>query len=248
MTNADRLMRLDRRLVEVGAFDTRTRAQAAVRAGLVRVDGVRATKPSQLVGADARISVEGEVHPYVSRGGVKLAAALEAFAVDSRGKICLDLGASTGGFTDVLLRRGAAKVFAVDVGGGQLHSKISGDGRVVNLEKTHANDLSRALIPDTVDLVVCDVSFISLKKALPPALALCGAPAHVVALIKPQFELGPEKIGKGGLVRASDEEMQALVSEIRRWFEDRGWRVLGNIESPILGGDGNREFLIAAAR
>ena len=248
MTNADRQMRLDRRLVEIGAFDARTRAQAAVRAGLVRVDGVRAMKPSQMVGADARLSVEGEVHPYVSRGGVKLAAALEAFAVDPRGKICLDLGASTGGFTDVLLRRGAAKVFAVDVGGGQLHSKISSDRRVVSLEKTHAKDLSRTLVPEAIDLVVCDVSFISLKKALTPALALCGAPAHVVALIKPQFELGPEKIGKGGLVRASDEEMQALVGEIRRWFEDQGWQVIGATDSPILGGDGNREFLIAASR
>lgn len=248
MTNADRPMRLDRRLVELGAFDTRARAQAAVRAGLVLVDGEAAMKPSQMVGADARISVEGEVHPYVSRGGVKLAAALEAFAVDPRGKICLDLGASTGGFTDVLLRRGAAKVFAVDVGGGQLHPKISGDSRVVSLEKTHAKDLSRALVPIALDLVVCDVSFISLRKALPPALALCGASAHVAALIKPQFELGPEKVGKGGLVRASDEEMRALVDEIRRWFEDQGWRVIGATDSPILGGDGNREFLIAAAR
>jgi len=248
MSEAGGAMRLDRRLVEIGAFATRARAQAAVRAGLVRVDGEAATKPSQMVGADARISVEGEVHPYVSRGGVKLAAALEAFAVDPRGKICLDLGASTGGFTDVLLRAGAAKVFAVDVGGGQLHSKISGDSRVVNLEKTHAKDLSRALVPDALDLVVCDVSFIGLRKALPPALALCAPAATVVALIKPQFELGPEKIGKGGLVRASDEEMQALVDEIRRWFEDRGWSVLGSIESPILGGDGNKEFLIAAAR
>ncbi len=246
--SGDHPMRLDRHLVERGDFESRARAQAAIRQGLVEINGVVADKPSANVTEEDAVCIRGEPHAYVSRGGVKLAAALDAFAVDPRGKICLDLGASTGGFTDVLLRRGAAKVYAVDVGSGQLHERIAGEARVVNLEKTHAKDLTRARIPDAVDLAVCDVSFISLKKALPPALALCGASATVIALIKPQFELGPEKIGKGGLVRASDEEMQALVGEIRRWFEDQGWRVLGVIDSPIAGGDGAREFLIAASR
>lgn len=248
MSERSESARLDRRLVEIGAFPTRARAQAAIAAGLVRVNGAPATKASQSVAADADISVEGDVHPYVSRGGLKLEGALDRFGVDPAGKICLDLGASTGGFTDVLLRRGAAKVYAVDVGAGQLHESLRAEPRVVSLEKTHAKDLSRTLIPGAIDFLVCDVSFISIRKALPPALALCAPTAQIVSLIKPQFEFGPEKIGKGGMVTATEEEMNEMLAEMRDWLTAEGWRVSGVIESPILGGEGAKEFLIAASR
>jgi 23S rRNA (cytidine1920-2'-O)/16S rRNA (cytidine1409-2'-O)-methyltransferase len=239
--------RLDAHLVAIRAFASRARAQSAIAAGLVRVDGVVARKPSLLIAESSAISVDGDVHDFVSRGGVKLAAALDAFAIDPSGLICLDLGASTGGFSDVLLRRGAAKVYAADVGRGQLHERIAADPRVVSLEKTHARDLSCALIPEPVDLIVCDVSFISLKKALPPALTLANRGARLVALVKPQFEVGASRLRKGGLVDASDAE--AAARDIRDWMARRsGWRLIGLIESPIQGGDGNREFLLGATR
>jgi len=192
------------------------------------------------------VTVEGAVHPYVSRGGMKLEAALDAFNIDPAQKICLDLGASTGGFCDVLLRGGAAKIYAVDVGRGQLHDKIASDPRVVNLEQTHAKDLSQALVPDAIDIIVCDVSFISLKKALPYALALAKEGAALAALIKPQFEVGREGIGKGGLVKEGLAE--PVAQEMRVWVEQQGWRVTGLIDSPIAGGDGNKEFLIGAVK
>jgi 23S rRNA (cytidine1920-2'-O)/16S rRNA (cytidine1409-2'-O)-methyltransferase len=241
-------MRLDAYLVQHGCFESRARAQAAVKAGLVRIGGAVATKPSASVPAGAEVNVDGDIHPYVSRGGVKLEAALRAFETDPAGKICLDLGASTGGFTDALLKRGAAKVYAVDVGTGQLHPSLLGDTRVVTLERTHAKDLSRKLIPEAIDVLVCDVSFISLKKALPPAMALCAPGARLIALIKPQFELGPEKIGKGGLVTALRGEIAALLHDTRLWVEAKGWRVIGCIDSPIAGGDGNEEFLLGAIK
>lgn len=241
-------MRLDIFLVEHGFFPTRARARAAIEAGLVRIGGAVATKPSASVGPDAAVVVEGDVHDYVSRGALKLLAGLDAFAIDPEGKTCLDLGASTGGFTEVLLRRGAAKVYAVDVGTGQLNPKIAGEPRVVTLEKTHAKDISRTLIPDEIDILVCDVSFISLRKALPEALALCADRAALVALIKPQFELGPDKIGKGGLVKAGAGEIVQLINGMRAWVEGLGWRVLGVVPSPIKGGDGNQEYLLGAAR
>ncbi|MEX0644316.1 MAG: TlyA family RNA methyltransferase, partial [Parvularculaceae bacterium] len=205
-------------------------------------------KPSANVYDGAKISVSGDVHPYVSRGGVKIEAALRTFEIDPDGKICLDLGASTGGFTDVLLRAGAAKVYAVDVGTGQLHASLAPNPRVVSLEKTHAKDLTCALIPEPIEILVCDVSFISLKKALPPALALCAPGAKLVALIKPQFELGPEKIGKGGIAAASAQDMAAMVDGMKSWTEDCGWRVIDCIDSPIAGGDGNKEFLLGAIK
>lgn len=239
-------MRLDQYLVEQGLFESRARAQGAIKAGLVRVNGVAATKPSQTVGADANVEIDGDVHPYVSRGGLKLEAALKAMEIDPAGKVCLDLGASTGGFTDALLTRGAAKVYAVDVGTGQLHEKIATDPRVVNLEQTHAKDLSRALVPDPIDIIVCDVSFISLKKALPPALPLAGPGARLAALVKPQFEVGPAGIGKGGLVKEGLAEPAA--KDIAEWIEREGWNMIGLIDSPILGGDGNREFLLGAQK
>lgn len=239
--------RLDAHLVAIRAFASRARAQSAIAAGLVRVDGVVARKPSLLIAESSVISVDGDVHDFVSRGGVKLAAALDAFRIDPCGLTCLDLGASTGGFSDVLLRRGAEKVYAVDVGRGQLHETIADDPRVVSLEKTHVRDLSRALIPEPIGLIVCDVSFISLKHALPPALTLAALDARLVALVKPQFEVGPSRLGKRGLVGADDAEVAAR--DIRDWMANRpGWCLIGLIESPIQGGDGNREFLLGAAR
>ncbi len=247
---ADRLLssRLDQTLVERGAFSSRARAQGAIRAGLVRVDGRVVDKPAAMVAAAARIEVAGDVHDYVSRGAVKLAAALGAFEIKPEGAVCLDLGASTGGFTQVLLRAGAAKVYAVDVGAGQLHPSIAGDARVVILEKTHAKDLSPAIVADRVDIVACDVSFIGLTKALPPALALASPGARLVALIKPQFELGPRALGKGGIVKATGEELQQLTRDISAWLRGQGWREIGVIASPIAGGDGNKEFLIGATK
>jgi 23S rRNA (cytidine1920-2'-O)/16S rRNA (cytidine1409-2'-O)-methyltransferase len=241
-------LRLDLLLVERGAFPSRARAQSAVKAGFVKVDGKVVDQPSAEVAADARIEVTGDVHDYVSRGALKLEAALRAFEIDPSGKICLDLGASTGGFTEVLLRCGAAMVYAVDVGTGQLHERVARDPRVVNLEKTHAKDLTRALISEAVDVIVCDVSFISLRKALPFAMALAAPKARLIALIKPQFELGPHKIGKGGIVKASDAALDALTRSIGDWLNGEGWPPIGVVKSPIEGGDGNREFLIGAIR
>lgn len=240
--------RLDQLLVERGAFSSRARAQGAIRAGLVRVGGAVVDKPAAMIADAETIDVAGDVHDYVSRGALKLDRALLAFGVDPAGKTCLDLGASTGGFTQVLLRAGAAKVYAVDVGTGQLHALLRDDPRVVNLEKTHARDLSRALAPDAVEIIVCDVSFISLMKALPFAMALAAPQALLVALIKPQFELGPEKIGKGGIVKASAAELAALTDAIGERLREAGWAPIGVIESPIEGGDGNKEFLIGAAK
>lgn len=241
-------MRLDQHLVKTGRFESRARAQAAIRAGLVRVGGLVATKPSSTVAPDDQIEVAGDVHDYVSRGGVKLEAALGAFGVSPVGAVCLDLGASTGGFTDALLRAGACRVYAVDVGAGQLHASLAGDRRVVSLEKTHAKDLTRAHVPEPVDVLVCDLSFISVRKALAPALALCASGARAVVLIKPQFELGPTKIGKGGLVKAEPAEIKAMLAEIVAWLDEQGWAADGVIDSPIAGGDGNREFLLGARK
>jgi 23S rRNA (cytidine1920-2'-O)/16S rRNA (cytidine1409-2'-O)-methyltransferase len=241
--------RLDILLVERNAFESRARARAAIEAGLISVDGAPILKPAALVAPDAAVAVTGDVHDYVSRGGVKLEAALDAFNVDPSGAVCLDLGASTGGFTDALLRREAKKVFAVDVGAGQLHARLAHDPRVVSLEKTHARDISSELIPEAVDLIVADVSFISLKKALPSALALGRPGARLIALVKPQFEAGRAAIGKGGIVRPGRENAEGVAEDLLQWLEVEGvWRSKGLIESPIKGGDGNREFLIGAER
>ncbi|MEZ5920663.1 MAG: TlyA family RNA methyltransferase [Parvularculaceae bacterium] len=244
----DGKIRLDQALVERGAFSSRARAQGAIKAGLVTVDGLAAGKPSQMVAAASEIEIARDVYDFVSRGALKLDAALRAFEIDANGQACLDLGASTGGFTEVLLRAGAKKIYAVDVGTGQLHSSLIDDPRVVNIEKTHAKDLSSALIPDPIEIIVCDVSFISLKKALPQALALAAPSARLVALIKPQFEMGPEKIGKGGIVKVSKDDYRALCDDMAGWLGDEGWRAIGVIESPIEGGDGNKEFLIGAIK
>ena len=240
--------RVDQLLVERGLAESRAKAQALVMAGLVFSGEKRVDKPGAALAAEAPLSVKGKPHPWVSRGGVKLAHALEHFGVDPTGWICLDVGASTGGFTEVLLAKGAAKVYAIDVGHGQLDWKLREDKRVVVRERTNARHLTREMVPDAIDLVVCDASFIGLRTVLPAPLALTKPAAALVALIKPQFEAGPEKVGKGGIVR--DDAVRAEVCEtIRAWLAGQpGWRVLGITPSPIEGADGNKEFLIAARK
>ncbi len=241
-----RKLRLDQLLVEKGLAESRSRAQALILAGRVFAGERRLDKAGMAVAADLAITLRGRDHPWVSRGGVKLAHALDRFAVDPAGAVALDLGASTGGFTDVLLARGAARVYAVDVGRGQLDWRLREDPRVVVLEGVNARHLGRDQVPEPVDLVVCDASFIGLETLLPAPLALAAPGAALIALIKPQFEAGPDKVGKGGIVR--DPAVRAQVCErIRDWLEARpGWRVLGLTESPIRGARGNVEFLIYA--
>ena len=243
-----RKARLDQALVERGLVESRTKAQALIMAGLVYSGERRLDKPGQTVAADTPLEVRGQDHPWVSRGGVKLAHALDHFGIDPTGAVALDIGASTGGFTDVLLTRGAAKVYAVDVGHGQLAWKLRTDPRVVVIERTNARSLTRAEIPEPVDLISCDASFIGLETVLPASLALAAPGAHLVALIKPQFEVGPGQVGKGGVVR--DPALhEAVCARIAAWLAARpGWSVLGIVESPITGPEGNKEFLIAARR
>ena len=238
--------RLDRLLVERGLAPSRTRAQALVMAGRVYGGDRRLDKPGMSLAANAPLSVKGPDHPWVSRGGVKLAHGLEHFRIDPAGLVCLDVGASTGGFTDVLLARGAARVYAVDVGHGQLAWKLRGDARVVVLERSNVRSLTPELIPEAPGLIVCDVSFIGLRTALPRALDLAPPGARLLALVKPQFEVGVGRLGKGGVVR--DPALHREVTEtIRAWIEGRpGWSVQGVCESPIEGADGNKEFLITA--
>lgn len=242
-------MRLDEALVARGIFSSRAQAQLAVKEGHITVNDMPAVKPAQKISSRDAIAVSDDHQKFVSRGALKLAAALESFEVDVQGKICLDLGASTGGFSEVLLKGGAKKIYAVDVGVGQLHSKILRNSRVINLEKTHAKNLDRTLIGEAIDVIVCDVSFISLKKALPSALSLAAAKAVLIALVKPQFEVGPANIGKGGIVRPGRENAEGVAEGIADWLKIKtGWQPIGYIDSPIKGGDGNREFLIAATR
>jgi len=240
--------RADAALVERGLAESRTRGQALIMAGLVFSGETRIDKPGQMLAADAALEVRGRDYPWVSRGGLKLVKALDHFAIDPAGLVCLDIGASTGGFTDVLLSRGATKVFAVDVGKGQLAWKLRGDARVVVLEGVNARHLGHAEVPDPIDLVVCDASFIGLETILPAPMALTAPGARLIALIKPQFEVGKGRVGKGGVVRdaALHEEVCARIAD---WLATQpGWRVIGVTESPILGPKGNKEFLIAAAR
>ncbi len=234
-------------LVERGFAASRSEAQAAIAAGRVSVDGVTLEKPAQMLCADARVDY-APAHPYVSRGALKLAAALDRFAISPEGLICLDIGASTGGFSEVLLERGAAKVFAVDVGHGQLHPKIAGDKRVVRLDSVNARALTSNEITDAPDVVTADVSFISLKLALPAALDLAKPGGQLVALVKPQFEVGRTRLGKKGIVRSEADREHAL-REVGTWISSvAGWTLEGTMESPIAGGDGNREYLIAARK
>jgi len=240
--------RADLLLVGRGLAESRSRAQALILGGKVFAGERRVDKAGDLLATDAPLEVRGRDHPWVSRGGLKLAHALDAFALDPTGVVAVDVGASTGGFTDVLLTRGAARVYAVDVGHGQLDWRLRNDDRVVVLEKTNARHLSAADIPEAVDAVVCDASFIGLRVVLPAALALTGATAWLVALIKPQFEAGRDKVGKGGVVR--DPEIHAAVCEDVKTWLDRipDWQVIGLVESPITGPEGNVEFLIMARK
>lgn len=241
-------LRLDQLLVERGLAETRSRARALIMAGLVFSEDRRLDKPGMLINEDAALAVKRRDHPWVSRGGVKLAHALDRFGIDPAGLVCLDVGASTGGFTDVLLTRGAARVYAIDVGRGQLAWKLRVDSRVILLERVNVRDLTRALIPEAVDLVVCDVSFISLTLALPPALALTAPGARLVALIKPQFEVGRDQVGKGGIVRDPGARRE-VCERISAWLAAHpGWEVSGLVDSPITGAEGNLEYLLAGVR
>lgn len=233
-------------LVECGLLPTRSRARDAILRGDVQVDGTSATKPSQMVGPDVKLEVSQDATRYVSRGAFKLIAAVDAFGFEPQGCNALDIGASTGGFSQVLLERGAMHVTAIDVGRDQLADEIRNDNRVTVFEATDARHIDSANIQGGVTAIVADVSFISLTKALPAALELAATGCWLVALIKPQFEAGRDAIGKGGIVR--DESVrQRVVNDIAAWLEARpGWNVAGVISSPIEGGDGNVEFLIGA--
>ncbi|HLO23986.1 MAG TPA: TlyA family RNA methyltransferase [Methyloceanibacter sp.] len=237
--------RLDQLLVDSGLAATRSRAADLVRRGCVSVGGVPALKPGALVRSDASLAVSPDAPSYVSRGALKLEAALDSFDFEVEGRVALDIGASTGGFTEVLLAHGAAKVYAVDVGRDQLHAKLRADPRVVVLEGTDARSLHAKLITEPVGAIVADVSFISLTLALPVPLKLAAPDAWLIALIKPQFEAGREAVGKRGIVR-SEAAREKAVTKIWAFLEEESWRVLGVIPSPILGRGGNAEFLIGA--
>lgn len=243
--------RIDHLLVERGLAETRTRAQALVMAGLVFAGPAnrleKMPKSGHQVAEDCIIEVRGRDHPWVGRGGVKLDHAVRTFGLDAKGAVAMDIGSSTGGFTEVLLHHGAARVFAVDVGTNQLAWKLRQDSRVTVLEQTNARALTPAMIDADCDWVVCDASFIGLAKVLEVPLALAAGDARLVALIKPQFEVAKGEVGKGGIVR--DPALhQRVCDEVSAWLESVGWRIAGLIESPIAGTEGNVEFLIHALR
>lgn len=243
MVSAANKQRLDRLLVERGLCDSRTRAQALILAGEVVVGDHAVNKPGTLVDADAPLRLKSDPNPYVSRGGLKLRAALEHFAFDVTGLVCMDVGASTGGFTDCLLQAGAARVYAIDVGYGQLAWKLANDARVVVLDRQNIRELRREQIPEPIDVVVADCSFISLTKVLPHLPPFLRAGASVIALVKPQFEVGREHVGKGGIVR--DEQLrEAARVQVEAHARTLGFVVGGHVESPIAGREGNREWLI----
>ena len=237
--------RADQLLVARGLFDTRARARAAIEAGRVKADGRVVAKPSEQIADDAEIEAE-PAHRWVGRGALKLDHALTVWPVAVQGRVVLDVGASTGGFTEVCLDRGAAKVFSVDVGFGQMHDRVAADARVANLERTDARDLTPDLIPQPPSLIVCDASFISLSKVLSAALDLAAPDADLITLVKPQFEGdGPRSVGKKGVVK-DPVAHAAAVDRVRDWLEAMGWSVRAVTESPITGGDGNVEFLLWA--
>jgi 23S rRNA (cytidine1920-2'-O)/16S rRNA (cytidine1409-2'-O)-methyltransferase len=238
--------RADILLVERGFFESRARARAAIEAGGVTADGRPVRRASDLLAQDAVIEAVAE-HPWVGRGALKLLAALEAWPIAVEGRTVLDVGASTGGFTEVCLARGASCVYAVDVGRGQLHPRVAADPRVRSLEGLDARQLDRSQVPDPPTLIVADVSFIALKKALPAALALAAPGADLIVLVKPQFEVGRERVGKGGLVK-DEAARQAALAGVAAFLAGAGWTVGASMESPLAGGDGNREFLLWARR
>ena len=238
--------RADQLLVDRGLVESRTRAQALILAGKVWSGDRRVAKAGDPLPEDAPLQVRGQDHPWVSRGGLKLDHAVQAFALRPEGLTCLDVGASTGGFTNVLLHHGAARVHAVDVGHGQLAWSLRTDPRVIVHERTNARYLTAEQVPDPVQALVCDASFIGLQTLLPAPLALCAPGAWAVALIKPQFEAGPNQVGKGGVVRDGGIH-RAVCARVRDWWAALpGWTVLGIADSPITGPEGNKEFLIAA--
>ena len=240
--------RIDQMLVDRGLVESRSKAQAMIMAGQVYCGDRRLDKPGMTLSEDCALAVKGAPHPWVSRGGLKLVHAMDRFGLDPSGYVALDVGASTGGFTDVLLNRGAVKVYAVDVGHGQLAWSLRQDPRVVVLERTNARHLTDAHIPEPVDMVVCDASFIGLETVLPAALALTKPTATLAALIKPQFEVGKGRVGKGGVVR--DPALhQEVCQRIAAWVGSQPlWTVVGIEDSPILGPEGNKEFLIVARK
>jgi 23S rRNA (cytidine1920-2'-O)/16S rRNA (cytidine1409-2'-O)-methyltransferase len=239
--------RLDRALEARGLVSSRARARDAILRGTVSVNGAVATKPHQPVGPGDTIAVADPAGGYVSRAALKLIAGLDAANVPIADRVCLDLGASTGGFTQVLLERGAARVYAVDVGHGQLHEAIRADPRVVVFEGTNGRDLSRGLIHEPIDLLVCDVSFVSVTKVLTAPFSLCASDADAVILIKPQFEAGPEHVGRGGIV-ADEIAIAAAADAATRFMSGQGWRHVTSVPSPIAGGDGNRETVAVFRR
>jgi len=240
-------MRADQLLVEQGLAESRARAQALILAGLAYAGERKIAKAGDQLPEDAALTLKGRDHPWVSRGGIKLAHALDQWGWEVTDSVVIDVGASTGGFTDVLLSKGAARIYAVDSGTNQLAWKLRQDPRVVVLEQTNARYLTKDQIPEPVDLVVCDASFIGLSKVLAAPLALAKDSARLVALIKPQFEAGPQEVGKGGVVR-DPAVHQRVCQEVRDWLESISWKVLDFIESPIRGPEGNVEFLIGAER
>jgi len=239
-------MRADQYLVRHGYFDTRARAQAAIMAGCVRVNGQIIDKPSRTIADGARVEAE-PAHPWVSRAALKLVAGLDAFAVDPSGRVCLDLGASTGGFSEVLLARGARHVTAVDVGHGQLHPSLNDEARLTSLEGRDARALTLADLPEAPSLIVCAASFIGLMKVLPAVLELAAPGAHLVALFKPQFEVGRAFVGKGGVVRDGEAAARALDG-VEDGLRALGWSVTGRAPSPVTGSDGNQEALVHAEK
>jgi 23S rRNA (cytidine1920-2'-O)/16S rRNA (cytidine1409-2'-O)-methyltransferase len=240
--------RADQLLVEQGLAESRAKAQALILAGVVSCGGRRVDKSGEQLAADAALSVKENDHPWVSRGGVKLSHALDHFGIVADGKAALDIGASTGGFTDVLLSRGAWRVYAVDVGHGQLAWKLRQDPRVVVYERLNARHLTRAHVPEPIDMITCDASFIGLATLLPAPLALAAEEAELVALVKPQFEAGREHVGKGGVVRDPAIHHE-VCKRVAAWVGAQpGWTVVGVVESPVLGPQGNREFLLYARR
>lgn len=250
MSNNPKLsLRLDQLLLNRGLVASRSRARDAIQRGTVTVDGKLVTKASANVAEDAKIEIDDPVQAYVSRAALKLKAALEHFQLSPEGCDCLDIGASTGGFTEILLHNGANHVIAVDVGHGQLHPRLEADERVTNIEGLNARVLDEDYLEDrAISFVVSDVSFISLKLALPPALELAEPGAHCVLLVKPQFEAGREAISKAGLLK-DPSTAPAVAAELERWLvEDMGWESLGLIPSPITGGDGNEEYLLAGRK
>lgn len=240
-------IRLDQALEARGLLPSRARARDAILRGTVRVNGVVASKPNQQVGPDDAIALDDPAAAYVSRAALKLVAGLDAGAIDPAGRTCLDLGASTGGFTQVLLERGAARVYAVDVGHDQLHERVKADPRVVSLEGVNGRDLTAGLIPEAIDLIVSDVSFVSILKVIDPVLALAAPQADAVILIKPQFEVGRDNIGKGGIV-TDETAIAEAVERVTAHLADAGWERRFAVASPIAGGDGNREIVAGFRR